>query len=185
MSRRKSETFDLPADAAEAEQMIGEYVDIERDRLLEELAADEAIAGIKQGLAERRRELSAQAKPLFEGLKAWFEAGGKDEIARGRRSAELGAAVIGIRKTPPSLKTERKVTFADVFSWLSGLRWGRRKDFIRVKRELDKEAISKAMRDDPEVAEVFAGRLKIEQTDEFFIDTGLDAETLRKDKAAS
>ena len=185
MARRKSHSLDLPADRAEAELMVSEYTAIERDRLLEELAADEAIGLIRKSLAERRSELDAQAKPLFDGLSAWWQAGGNEEVAKGKRSGALGAVTIGIRLTPPSLKTERKVTFKEVLEWLTGLRWSRAKDFIRTKVELDKEAIGKAMRTEPAVAKKFEGRLRLHQADEFFIDTGLDAETLRKERAAS
>lgn len=181
MPRRKSETFPVPADAAEAELMIGELAALERDRLLEELAADEAIAGIKAQLSDRRKELDGQTKPLFEGLKSWWESDGREQLAGRKRSVQLGAAQIGIRLTPPALKTERKVTFKEVLLWLRSLRWGRAKEFLRTKVELDKEAISKAMRNDEEVAKTFAGRLRIEQKDEFFIDTGLTAETVKQE----
>ena len=185
MPRRKSESLQLPADRAEAELMIGEYTAIERDRLLEELAADEAISMIKSKLAERRGELDAQAKPLFEALRAWWQGDGNDTIAKGRRSAELGSATIGVRLTPPALKTERKVTFADVLAWLRTLRWARAKDFLRIKVELDKDAIGKAMRSEPDIAKKFAGKLRIVQSDEFFIDTGLDAESVQKETTAA
>lgn len=185
MPRCKQEAIDVPASRAEAEQMIGEYAALERTRLLEELAADEAIAEIKEQLATRRREIEAEAKPLFAGLKAWWEAGGKDELARGKRSAELGAAKIGIRKTPPAVKFARKVKLADVVSWLQGLRWRRAKEFLRVKVTLDKEAVIKAIRADAKVEKTFADKLSVVQIDEFFIDAGLDAETVKKEAAAS
>ena len=179
-SRRKDSAVYVPKDAAEAEQMIAEYTALVRDMILEELAADEAIPKVKDQRSTKLRELEAEAKPLFQGLKAWWEAGGKD-IAKGKRSAELASATIGIRKTPPALKTERKVTFADVLAWLRSLRWGRKKDFLRTRVDLDKEAISKAMRTDPAVAKTFEGRLRIEQKDEFYIDTGIDAEELKEE----
>lgn len=185
MSRRKNETVHVPADKAEAEQMIAEYTELERSKMLEELAADEAIAKVKEQRSTRLTELEAEARPLFAGLKAWWETGGKDEVAGRKRSAELGSATIGIRLTPPTLKTERKVTFATVLEWLTSLRWSRRSEFLRHKVELNKEAISKAIRSEPAIAEKFKGRLRVDQVDEFFIDTGLDAETLKTETAAS
>lgn len=185
MSRRKDETVHVPGDRAEAEQMIAEYTEIERSKMLEELAADEAIGQVKVYRSQRLSELEAEAKPLFDGLKAWWETGGKDEVAGRKRSAELGSATIGVRLTPPSLKTERKVTFKTVLEWLGSLRWARKKDFLRVKIELDKEAISKAIRNEPPIAEKFKGRLRVDQVDEFFIDTGLDAEALKTQASVS
>jgi phage host-nuclease inhibitor protein Gam len=82
--------------------------------------------------------------------------------------------------TPPSLKTERKVTFKEVLEWLTKLRWNRTKEFVRTKVELDKEAISKAMRSEPAVAKKFEGRLRVYQADEFFIDTGLRLHSLSR-----
>lgn len=185
MSRRKSETVPVPANRAEAELMIAEYTALERDRLLEELAAEEAIAQIRDARAERLRELDAEARPLFEGIKAWWEAGGKAEVAKGRRSTELGSAKIGVRLTPPAVKFARKVKAQDVVDWLRGLRWTGAKNFLRTKVSLDKEAVIKAVRADAKIAETFARFLTVDQTDEFFIETGLEPEAVKKELAAS
>lgn len=183
MSRRKKETVHVPADTAEAELMVAEYTELERARLLEELAADEAIARIKEARAARLREIDAETQPLFDGLKAWWEAGG-GALAKKRRSAEVGSAKIGIRLTPPAVKLARKVKLDDVVIWLRKLRWIRAKDFLRTKTTLDKDAVIKAIRTEPHLAKTFAAHLTVEQTDEFFIDTGLDAEMLKKEAAA-
>lgn len=185
MARRKKTSIIAPSDAAEATLMIGEYIQLDRDQALERLAADEAIARIKQARDERLRELEAQAADLFAGIKAWWEAGGKEELAKGKRSTEIAGAKIGIRLTPPAVKLKRGVKLGDVISWLSGLRWARAKDFLRTKIELDKQAVIKAVQADETVAQTFADRLTVEQIDEFFIDTGLDEDALRKEAAAS
>lgn len=185
MTRRKQTAAPAPANAAEATLMIGEFVAIERDRALERLAAEAAIDRIKQQRDDRLRELEAQAQPLFAGLKAWWEAGGKDELAKGRRSAEVAGAKIGIRLTPPAVKLKRGVKLGDVVTWLGSIRWARAKDFLRTKTELDKQAVIKAVQSDQQIAEAFAARLTVEQADEFFIDTGLDEDELVKELAAS
>lgn len=185
MARRKQGSVHVPADAAEAELMIAEYTALERDRLLVELAAQEAIAQLKTLQAKHCAEIEAEAQPLFAGLKAWWEAGGHAEIGKGKRSAPIGTATIGIRLTPPAVKLARKVKLDDVVAWLFRLRWTRAKNFIRTKHALDKEAVIKAIRAEPELAKTFADHLTIEQKDEFFIDTGLDADALKKDDAAS
>ncbi|NJR42147.1 MAG: hypothetical protein HC767_05300 [Akkermansiaceae bacterium] len=183
MSRRKQTAAPVPATAAEATLMVGQFVAIEREKLLERLAAEAAIDTIKQKRDERLRELKAQAQPLFAGLKAWWEAGGKNELAKGRRSAEIAGAKIGIRLAPPKVKLKRGLKAEDVVAWLKGLRWTRAKDFLRSKVELDKQAVIKAVLADDHVAETFADRLTIEQADEFFIDTGLDEEAVAKELA--
>lgn len=183
MPRRKQETVPVPADKAEAELMIAEYTELERARLLEELAADEAIARAKEQLAHRRREIEAEAKPLFEGLKAWWEAGGKDEVARGKRSGDLGAATLGIRTGMPALRFKRGITRTAFLDWLLGVRWAGKAKFLRVpKTQLDANAVIKELRAGGPAAEMLAGHgARVEQVDEFFIDTGLDVDTLKKE----
>lgn len=165
--------------------MLAEYVGIEREKALERLAAEEQIDRIKERLDRHLADLDARAKPLFAGLKAWWEAAGRHELAKGRRSAELGGAKIGIRLTPPAVKFSRGVKAADVVAWLRDLRWARAKDFLRTKIDLDRQAVIKAVQADEEVAARFADRLKVEQVDEFFIDTGLDEEELKKEFSGS
>ncbi|QDH35864.1 host-nuclease inhibitor Gam family protein [Porphyrobacter sp. YT40] len=185
MSRRKLTAAPAPADAAEATLMIGEFVAIDREMALERLSAEAAMDRIKAQRDDRLRALEAQAAPLFAGLKAWWEAGGKDELAKGKRSAEVAGAKIGIRRTPPKVKFQRKVKAEDVVAWLKGLRWSRAKDFLRTKIELDRQAVIKAVAADEEVGDRFAAHLYIEQKNEFFIDTGLDQDELKKEVAAS
>lgn len=185
MGRRKQTAAPAPTSAAEATLMIGEFVQIDRDKALERLAAEAAIDRIKQQRDQRLRELEAEASPLFAGLKAWWEAGGKDELAKGKRSAEIAGAKIGIRLTPPAVKPKRGVKLGDVVTWLQSLRWARKKEFLRPKVELDRQAVIKAVLADKKVAKRFEAHLTVEQEDEFFIDTGLDEDELKKEVAAS
>lgn len=185
MTRRKKEAVHVPADAAEATVMIAEYVELERNAALEQLAAGAAIDKVKAQRDEALSVIEAEMRPLFEGIKAWWEAGGRDEVARGKKSAEIANAKIGLRLGMPRVKLARKVKLQDVIDWLGSLRWGRAKDFLRTKVSLDKEAVIKAIRTEPKMAETFADHLSVEQDEEFFIDTGIDRDALRKEIAAS
>jgi phage host-nuclease inhibitor protein Gam len=186
MARRKQEAAPAPTSTAEATLMVSEFVQIERYKALERLAAEAAIDKIKAQRDQRLAELEAEAKPLFAGLKAWWEAGGKEELAKGKRSAELAGAKIGIRLTPPKVKLPRSFKDADVVAWLKTLHWSRAKDFLRTKIDLDKQAIIKALPADAEALRIFAGAgVSVEQKDEFFIDTGLDEEALKNEITAS
>lgn len=185
MSRRKQTSTHAPANAVDATLMIGELVSIERDKALERLAAEAAIDRVKQQRDARLRELESQVSPLFSGLKAWWEAGGKDELAKGKRSVEIGGAKIGIRLTPPAVKPKRGVKLGEIVEWLGSLRWARAKDFLRTKVELDRQAVIKAVQADAKIAETFAAYLTVEQADEFFIDTGLDEDELKKELSSS
>jgi phage host-nuclease inhibitor protein Gam len=181
MTRRKDAAAPAPANAAEATLMIGEFVAIERDKALERLAAEAEIDLIKQQRDDRLRQLEAEAQPLFAGIKAWWEAGGKDELAKGKRSAEIGGAKIGIRLTPPAVKFKRGVKVGDAVAWLRDLRWARAKNFLRTKVELDRQAVIKAVLADEAIGEMFAAHLTVQQADEFFIDTSIDEDDLKKE----
>lgn len=185
MARRKEESVHVPVDAVEAAAMVEEYVEIERNIMLERLSAEAAIDKVKAQRDAAIAALQGEAKPLFGGLKAWWEAGGSILVAGKKRSGELANAKIGIRLTPPAVKLARKIKLADVVTWLRTLRWIRKKNFIRTKVELDKQAVIKAVQAEPKVAEKFAPYLTVQQVDEFFIDTGLDEDTLKKEIAAS
>lgn len=185
MPRRKKTAVIAPSDASEATLMIGQFVALEREQLLERLAAEDAIDRIKQQRDERLRELEVKAAEIFAGLKAWWESGGKDELAKGKRSTDIAGAKIGIRLTPAAVKLQRGIKVGDVVAWLKGLRWARAKDFLRTKIELDKQAVIKAVQADEDVAARFAQHLIVQQVDEFFIDTGLDEDAVRKEAATS
>jgi len=184
MPRTKKEAIYVPASLTEATQMIAEFVELERKDAIERLSAEAAIDAVKKQRDEARAEIAAEKAPLFAGIKAWWEAGGQGEVARGRKSAELANAKIGIRLGMPVVKFARKVKVGDVIHWLQGLRWVRAKEFLRIKVTLDKQAIIKAVRTDPAMANRFEEKLKVEQGEEFFIDTGLDEEALMKEIAA-
>ncbi|MEL7784045.1 host-nuclease inhibitor Gam family protein [Citromicrobium bathyomarinum] len=187
MVRRKQESVHVPANKAEAEDMVAEFTELDRQRLLERLAADEAIDRVKAQCAEAVAVIDAEMQPIFAGLQAWWEAGGKEELAKGKRSANLGHAKIGIRLSTPSLKFRRGTKAAEFLDWLLSLRLAGKAKFLRVpKTQLDRNAIIKEMRTGGPVADSFAkAGAVVEQTDEFFIDTGLDVETVRKESAAS
>lgn len=142
---------------------------------------------IKAQRDARLRELDVQASDLFAGLKAWWEAVGKAELAKGKRSAKLAGAKIGIRLTTPAVKMKRGVKLGDVVAWLKDLPFPRARDFLRTKTELDKQAVIKAVHADAdaEAIALFSARLSVIQTDEFFIDCGLDEDALRKEAAAA
>jgi phage host-nuclease inhibitor protein Gam len=185
MARRKQEAALAPTSAAEATEMLGNFVQIERSKLLARIRAEGKIDAIE---LQRDREVTALNElqaPLFAGLKAWWEAGGKDELAKGKRSAEIAGAKIGIRLTTPKVKPRRGVKLGDIVTWLQGLRWRRKKEFLRPKVELDKHAVIKAVMADKAIAKRFEAHLIVDQVDEFFIDTGLDEEALKKEITAS
>lgn len=183
--RKKAAAVFAPGSQSEAEAMLREYVEIERDRLALRLSSERGIDALKAIRDAGLADLEDRRMPLFAGLKAWWEAGGGAAVAGRRRSAELAGVTIGIRKTPPAVKLAGKVKAGDVLAWLASVRWIRAKEFRRVKVDLDRQAVIKAVVADPQVRETFLKvGLSVEQTDEFFIDAGIDEEALAKDLAA-
>lgn len=191
MSRRKGQALAVPASADEAVTLIESYVSAERIALDVRLRTERAIDALKGDRDAVLVAIEAEQKTRFASLKAWWEAGG-NEIARGKRSAELAGARLGVRLAPPALKLPKGRTVAQVLSdlmtWLGG-------DFIRTRYELDKPAIITALRkrvgEDASAEElhdrrVLAEELKltIVQKDEFFIDAGLDEAPPAREPAA-
>lgn len=184
MARRRAEAADVPQTDAEAIALITDYVAAERATLRDRVTAEAAIDAIKSRLTTSVTAREAEQKVRFVALKAWWEAGGKGYAGKAR-SAELAGAKLGLRVSPPKVKFMKGYTAEKALTWLRGLRWGRKKDFIRTKVELDKPAILKAMQAEEAVKAKLGQAIYIDQPDEFFIDTGLDEDRIRKELAAS
>lgn len=184
MARRKQPALAVPASADEAVTLIESYVSAERIALDVRLRTERAIDALKGDRDAVLVAIEAEQKGRFASLKAWWEAGGS-EIAMGRRSAELAGAVVGVRLTPPKVKFARGIGDKIVLIWLAGVRWTRAKEFRRMKFELDKPAIIKAVQAEDRVRATFAKQgLTVVQADEFFIDCGLDEADLAREPAA-
>lgn len=178
MARRRQEAHPVPQSEAEAMELLGEYVALDRRVLAARLSAEIRIDRIK---AERDREiaelLTAQTS-WFGALKSWWEAAGHT-LAKGRSIDKLGAK-IGIRLSPPKLKLARGVKADTVVGWLRTLRSIDAKAMLRTKVELDKQALIKCLRAGTPFAALLTGKgVSVDQADEFFIDTGLDEDAVR------
>jgi len=178
MARRKQVALDVPATVVEATELLGEYVALERAMLQERLATAIVVERFEAESAARLAEMAGPQEERFRALKAWWEAGAAGGSKT--RSTEIAGARIGIRLTPPKVKFARGIKADAVVAWLGKLRWPRKKDFLRTKVELDKQAVIKAVQAEPAVKAKFADRLSVVQTDEFFIDAGLDEDAMRK-----
>lgn len=181
MARRKQQALDVPASAEEAIALIDEYVGAERDAMALRVYADIVIGQTKTKRDADLARIDEAQKTRFASLKAWWEAGGR-ELAKDKRSHELAGAKIGVRLTPPAVKLAKGIKLKGVVAWLkslSGLQ------YLRVKHEIDKPAVIKAIQSNPVTAVNFEEHgVTVVQTDEFFIDAGLDEDAVRKEVAA-
>lgn len=186
MARRKKAALDVPASEEEAITLVASYSADDRETVRLRLIADEMIAGIKEERDRQMAEIEARQKLRFAQLKAWWEAAGHQIAKGGRRSAELAGTTLGIRLSPPRVKLGKGLKDSAMVATLKGLRWTRVKDFLRTKVELDKPAIIKAVQAEEEVKVKFANHgLTVVQVDEFFIDTGIDEDAIRKELTAA
>lgn len=175
MARRKSQALaDVPQTTEAAIALLDEYRKVERQCLVDRIVADTLVTETKRQLAERLAEREPAQKARFAALKAWWEAGGKD-MAGKKRSAELAGAMIGVRLTPKAVKFAKGVKAEHVIARLKAACWSKIDQVLRVKTELDKQAIIKCVAESQGEEDLLkeAG-VTVVQTDEFFIDTGLD-----------
>lgn len=180
MARRKQAALDVPETAEEARAVMVGYIQNERAILMLRVHAEMAIDKIAVERDEAVAELAAANGESFLQLKAWWEAGGAKALGDKGRSSQLAGAKIGIRLTPPKVKFARGIKADRVVTWLQGL-WGPDAGkFLRTKTELDKQAVIKAVQADQHVADCFAEMLTVLQSNEFFIDAGLDEDAMRK-----
>ncbi len=177
MTRRKAPAIEVPASTADAAALLAFYVGWERQQLKTELHYQVEIDKLKTERDLIVAQIRDNQKGAFASLKAWWEAGG-NALAGKARSAEFAGAKIGIRRTTPKVKFLRGAKAETIVAWLGRVVGGAA--FLRTKIELDKEAVIKALRS----AAPMAGPLTeqgvlVDQTDEFFIDAGLDPEAIR------
>lgn len=183
MARRKQVALaDVPQTTEEAIALLDAYRQTERTNLTDQIVADALITETKTQLAQRMAEREPAQKARFAALKAWWEAGGKD-MAGKKRSAELAGATIGVRLSTPSVKFAKGWNAKKALEWLGGLRWSKARTFKRTKVELDKQAIIKAI-GEADVEKTFRSVLTVVQTDEFFVDTGLDEASIAAELGA-
>ena len=139
----------------EAIAAIGRH---QRERARIEAAMNDAIAAIKQQHEEAARPHAEAIRALSEGVQTWCEAH-RDELTDNRRTktANLASGEVKWRLSPP------KVVLKGIEKVLETLRARRLTDMIRVKEEVNKEAILA----DPAAVSGIKG-IRIEQ-DELFV----------------
>lgn len=172
MKRRKSERLPACQSSAQAVQLLAEYAALQAIVEARRLAAEQAIAGIRADVDAANNEPLARCKAIYALLQPWWSVA-CDELTEGRRkSIELGGCQIGHRTTPPKLDYPRPEAVA-----IAALRDLGAADLLRVKAELDKPAILRALAppDDAPLIDLAllsaltGAGFKAVQKDEFFI----------------
>ena len=133
MTNRIRLTKTIISSRAEAETTLGEIAasTASLNQLKAEL--DQELTAVRQRYEQRIDALSKQIETQSGLLQQWAE-GAPEEFPEGRKSIELLHGRLGFRTSNPALKTIAGWTFKKVLEVITP-------DFIRVKQDLDKEAV--------------------------------------------
>lgn len=155
----KKELIPIPQNLKEASDFLAEIGREQRiiDGLKKEL--NETIEKIKKQYLEKTQIHEKNISEKFEGLYI-FAQKNRNELTENekKKSIELPTGIFGWRLTPPS------VSLKSVKSVLSEILKRGLNEFIRIKQEIDKEAMLKK----PELASSIKG-VSIVQYEEFFV----------------
>jgi len=173
-ARKKSVAVDLPIPQSidEAASQIAEIGRLRRNIEAHERALNERLTQIREECDAMVGPLRERLERLFEGLKLWCEVHRQTICEDGLKSRRLPTGTISWRLTPPRVEL-RKV--AEV---LAALQDAGLDQLIRVKREVDKDAILShpaLVRDIPGIS--------ITQREEFIVEPHEDALPVPSTKA--
>ncbi len=149
----------VPRDRDQVVEAIAEIGRRQRERERIQAAMNDRLASIKEKFEEEARPHNEEIQKLSEGVKLWCE-GHRDELTQSGRTktSNLSSGEISWRLRPPKVVTK---AMEKVLEALRSLGLER---FIRVKEELNKEAILT----DPAAVEHVKG-ISISQGEDFII----------------
>ncbi|MDR2075616.1 MAG: host-nuclease inhibitor Gam family protein [Desulfovibrio sp.] len=151
----------------EADTLLAEIAGLKRSISLITLGAEERIEAVKKGVAQEcdpiREEIAAREEAL-----ARFAEYHKGELFTRRKSAQLTFGILGFRASS-KLKTLHKWTWERV---LGALREAGKRSCLRIKEEVDKEALKTLP---PEQLAEFGVRLVTEDSFFYELDEALVA----------
>jgi phage host-nuclease inhibitor protein Gam len=134
--KRGGEVARAPRDAEEANAYLAQIGALQRDLVLIQAALNEAHAADKARAEAEAAPLVAQAERLTRGVQIWAEANRESLTGGGRsKTVQLAAGEIAWRSRPPSVRIR------DVAGVLVALATAGLHRFVRVKQEIDKEAM--------------------------------------------
>lgn len=150
----------VPRDRDQVIEAIAEIGRRQRERVRIETAMNDKLAKIKEQFEEEAHPHNAEIERLKEGVKIWCAAHRGELTQDGKtKTANLSSGEISWRLRPP------KVNASPVAKVIEALKkMGLADRFLRVKEELDKEAILK----EPAAVEHVKG-LTISQGEDFVI----------------
>jgi hypothetical protein len=157
-----------PKTIAAATALLEQYADITARIDLVEADRAERVANANAWADTAAQPMLDELVAIGAALEAWWQAGGSD-VAGGKKSAELGGCVIGLRMSRPKLahgfESDDKATEA-----LCGTRWAKRT--TKTKYSLDRPATLKLLQLGGKAAAAVAslGFLVEPGADSFFVE---------------
>ncbi len=155
-NRIKTDTLAVPATQDEAEIILQEIGDLQREVSRIEAAMNDELSVIKGRYEELAKPVNSAIETKFTALHAWAEAHRGELLAKGGKTAKLATGDVAWRTTPPSVTVRQPAVVIETLKRL-GL-----KRFVRTKEEVNKEAILS----EPEAVKGVAG-ITISQKEEF------------------
>lgn len=157
--RTKTVAVAVPSTRQEAERLLGEIGHLQRQVTKVETDMNDVLTSIKEKYERQAQPINEKIENLFQALHMWASAR-RAELLKGKsKTVRLSTGELMWRNTPPSVSTPRGKKLELLIDLLVS---GGRPDLLRVKHEINKEAIL----DDPSLIEQIRS-LKIVSREEF------------------
>lgn len=160
-ARAKTPARPLPQSIEETDALVAILGDIQRKRALNKLVFDEAQAVAKEEFAAEDAPLAEAERMLTDDIAAWAGVN-RDTQTDGGQTKTIKLPSGGLLKWR---MTPSKVTITSVPAVIQRLKDLKLTEFLRIKTEIDKEAMLKK----PDIASGVQG-VKISQKEEFIIE---------------
>lgn len=144
MAKKQSiEAGAAPRTREEAEAVLSTIGRAQQSIAELEALMNQQLTAVREDYEGRISELTAAAKDLFTGLQQWAEANRGELLVGNSKTVKLASGELQWRTTPPKVSFAKGVTEEDVIDRLNELGVSAFTGYVRVKHELDKEALLK------------------------------------------
>lgn len=145
MSKRtktRAANLPVPQTDAEAADTIKRIGDLNRAIGRIEHDMNDALAATKRQAEEQAQPLAEERDGLIEGLRVFCDANRARLTGAGKvKYHDFGAGVVEWRNRPPSVRLRAGTKAEEVIAWIKAQRTIVFSAFVRVKEELNKEAM--------------------------------------------
>lgn len=179
---KKRIKFVTPLTRNLAEEMLGDIATLTLELNDNKITMDREIAAVREKYESPIAKLGEQIDDKVAVLDAWAKAN-PEEFPKNRKSIEFVHGVIGYRTGTPKLKTLGRLTWDAILKSFEALKLTQ---FIRIKSEVDKEAII-SQHAQSKIDDAYLRKLSLQvvQDETFFVEPKLEELTSRAQKEAA